>query len=300
MDERDLSLGKRILIGNGLVEVEYLTGVKLVLNGPVDYEITGKNSGYLHHGRLVAKITDERGKGFTIDGANGRLIDLGTKFGVSVDLEGDMEVHVLEGVVDAQALDGKKTRLRENEAMRISEDTTQSLEKADVGAFVTLMPPKAGTDPKFVRWSFNEAVGDKCYDTGRGLGLGKASARFQVDFARGRPPERIDGVSENGIYLGGSGYLSTDFKGIEHAGARTVAFWVRVPKDFGKGEGFGIVNWGTYTKRGSAWQVAINSIDKDGPAGRLRIGTYGGAGDRGNRFTRWRVASLRHCDVRRP
>lgn len=272
----DLSIGKRILIDGGLLEVEFLTGVKVVLNGPVDFEITGVNSGYLHHGRLVAEIVDEQGKGFTVDGPNGRLIDLGTKFGVSVDGKGEMEVHVIEGIVDALPKVGEKMRLRENEAMRLMENHTVLLDGADTGSFFTQMPPDASAPPTFVRWSFDEHDGERCFDTGHQLGGDNAGAIFMTDPEGGNPPERIKGPFSNALHLRGSGYLHSDFRGIENSGPRTVAFWVRVPEDFGREEGFGIVNWGSYAKYGSAWQIAINSISKDGPLGRLRIGTNGG------------------------
>jgi len=275
-DLNDLVVGGRVVIDDGLLEIGFLTGVRVVLNGPVDFEITGRNSGYLHRGRLVAEVAHERGHGFTIDGANGRLIDLGTKFGVAVDDKGEMEVHVIEGIVDAEAKNGVTTRLRENEAMRLAGGLGGSVGEADEGAFYTKMPPESSSSPKFVRWSFDEEEGTECLDTGRELGQGNASATFMADAEGGRFPRRVKGRFLKGLFLDGSGYLASKFGGVEHAGARTIAFWVKVPEDFGEGEGFGIVNWGSYVKEGAAWQVAINSVEEEGPEGRLRIGTNGG------------------------
>ena len=274
--DSDLRVGERVEIDDGLLEVVFSTGVKLVLNGPVDFEVTGVNSGYLHRGRLVAEIVNEQGKGFTIDGPSGRLIDLGTKFGVSVDEAGEMEVHVLEGIVDAMPKVGEMRRLRENEAMRFTGDDSTLLESADGGAFFTQMPPGRSSPPSYVRWGFDEEDGHGCLDTGYQLGEGKADAQFRKSSRRGVYPERIQGRFSNGLHLGGSGYLHSDFEGVVGTGPRTVAFWVRIPEDFAAKEGFGIVNWGSYAKKGAAWQVAINSLEKEGPMGRLRIGTNRG------------------------
>ena len=274
--DSDLRVGERVGIEDGLLEVVFSTGVKLVLNGPVDFEVTGVNSGYLHRGRLVAEIVNEQGKGFTIDGPSGRLIDLGTKFGVSVDEAGEMEVHVLEGIVDAMPKVGEMRRLRENEAMRFTGDDSKLLESADGGAFFTQMPPGRSAPLSYVRWSFDEEDGDGCLDTGYQLGEGKADAQFRKNSRGGVFPERIQGRFSNGLKLGGSGYLHSDFEGVVGAGPRTVAFWVRISEDFAAREGFGIVNWGSYAKEGAAWQVSINSLEQEGPMGRLRIGTNRG------------------------
>lgn len=270
---RGLVAGNRVVFDEGLLEVEFVTGVTVVLNGPMDFEITGPNSGYLHHGRLVAEIGDERGEGFTIDGASGRLIDLGTKFGVAVEPSGEMEVHVLEGVVDAETASGSKTRLKKNEAMRLTGKSSRLLAKADKGAFVTELPPKADSVQNYVRWSFDEEEGEICHDTGKGLGDGKSAARFQVDVEGGEGPKRIEGPFSGAIHLGGRAYLASRFEGIGKTQSRSVAFWVRVPKDFGANEGFGVVSWGSYRTTGTAWQVAINSLEEEGLPGRLRIGT---------------------------
>lgn len=275
-ENSNLEIGEKIEIENGLLELAFSTGVNLVLNGPVDFEITGVNSGYLHRGRVVVEVINEQGKGFTIDGPSGRLIDLGTKFGVSVDGEGEMEVHVIEGIVDAVPKVGEKTRLVANEAMRLTEDDAQLLDRADAAAFFTQMPPETSSLPSYVRWGFDEEDGQVCFDTGYQLGEGNAEAEFKLSPQGGSFPARIPGRFSNAIHLGGSGYLHSNFRGIAGTGPRTVAFWVKVPKDFHKKEGFGVVSWGSYAKHGSAWQVAINSRVKDGPMGRLRIGTNGG------------------------
>ena len=274
--ERELAVGGRVIIEDGLVELHYRSGVTVVLNAPADFEITGANRGFLHRGRLVAEIDSEGGKGYTIDGPSGRLVDLGTAFGVSVDAAGEMEVHVLEGAVEVAPTGGGKTLLLENQAMRLVAGGGEPLMKADESAFITQMPPESDALPQFVRWSFDEQTGDSSGDSGRLLGAGNAVAIFKTDSGGGDGPRRIAGKYGQAIHLDGASYLESKFQGIAHSSPRTIAFWVRVPKDFGKREGFGVVNWGSYEKRGAAWQIAINSLVADGPVGRLRIGTNGG------------------------
>ena len=273
-----LKAGQRINIEQGLVELHYFSGVRLMIEAPAEYEITGRNSGYLHRGRLVAEIDDERARGFTIDGASGRLIDLGTKFGVAVDDEGAMEVHVLEGIVDAQVTGGTTERLVEDQARRLAGGRVSHL-KADPGKFITQIPVYQNQPPRFVRWSFDDD-GDPATakNTGRNLATEGADASFRSFSGTGSVPQRIADApyGKAARFDGKDGFLESGYHGIEGGRPRTVAFWVRVPKDSAKSEGFGIINWGNYSKRGGAWQISVNPRNYEGPLGGLRIGTNQG------------------------
>ncbi len=267
-----LLVGTRVVFNEGLIALRYDKGVEVVLEGPADFEITSDSSGYLHRGKLVAEITGESATGFVIDGLHGRLVDLGTKFGVSVSNAGEMEVHVLEGVVNATSTaDGSTTQLRENEAMRMGAENAARLPKANGAAFVTQLPPHDQRAPRYVRWSFEEPRGARFADSGRDLANPETHAEIKGAV------ERITGYYGNAVSFDGkAAYLESEFRGIVGAGPRTVAFWVRVPEDFGEREGFGVVNWGTHEREGAAWQISINSHLPEGPIGRLRIGTNGG------------------------
>lgn len=59
--------------------------------------------------------------------------------------------------------------------------------------------------------------------------------------------------------------------------SRTVCFWAKVPEDFSRRQGFGIVSWGDWTQFGfgQVWQVSVNPIFEEGAVGRLRVGLHG-------------------------
>ncbi len=267
--------GRHLVVETGLVEVSYEAGVRVVVEGPADYEITGAKGGYLHRGRLVAEVFDSRGQGFTVDGPSGRLVDLGTKFGVSVAANGGMEVHVLKGVVKAEGKDGKTTRLVENQALRISGDGLNSaLPQADAEAFVTALPPVSDSEPRSVRWTFDEISNGSVPDSGRELGGGIATAEFRSFAGLAREPERVPGPYGSAVRFDGrDSWFESRFKGIAGPTPRTVAFWMRVPKDVTTQEGYGIVSWGDVSGGGTAWQISVNPIREEGPIGRLRVGT---------------------------
>src|SRR3989304_5708216 len=90
--------GQSLALDRGQVELTYASGAKLLLTGPSEFlvQMTG---GELRRGELVARVP-ETGHGFTIETPHGKVIDLGTEFGVVVDDFGVSQVSVFEGKVE--------------------------------------------------------------------------------------------------------------------------------------------------------------------------------------------------------
>ena len=123
-----LNIGTRLVLASGKIEVKYLTGARVVIEGPAEFVVGGQasgdqavrsqekkaNSGYLAVGSLVARVEGEEAQGFTIDTPNARVEDFGTEFGVEVLGSGVAEVVVLSGEVDVvrDDGDGSEHRLR--------------------------------------------------------------------------------------------------------------------------------------------------------------------------------------------
>lgn len=275
-EEMNLVVGERVVIEEGLVELYFRTGVRVVLEAPADFEVTGANQGFLHYGKLVADVNDETAHGFVIDGPSGRLVDLGTSFAVAVDDQGEMEVHVIEGVVDATANGGVTSRLQKDEAMRLSGGQGARM-KVDLGKFVVRMPDYQDSPPRYVRWGFDARTDSVAQDTGSGFKTGNTDGNLKSFSGQGVGPIRVSGPFGKGLkFDGDDSFFVSDFPGITGSQPRTVAFWVKVPRDFDSKEGYGIVNWGKVRVPGGAWQISANGTEKDGPLGRLRIGTHWG------------------------
>ncbi|MCG8587478.1 MAG: FecR domain-containing protein [Pirellulales bacterium] len=120
--------GTRLLIGSGLIEIKYLTGTRVVIEGPAEFIVGGKqtdeasgledepaslhaaasNGGFLARGSLVARCDTPRSIGFTVTTPSARVVDLGTEFGVEVNEQGEANVAVLVGEV--QLIVGKGNR----------------------------------------------------------------------------------------------------------------------------------------------------------------------------------------------
>lgn len=83
----------------GLAVLRFDSGAELVLEAPATVEVLDAMNCKLRRGTLVAEVPPEA-KGFSIDTKEAKVIDWGTKFGVSADEDGKYMVRVLEGIVE--------------------------------------------------------------------------------------------------------------------------------------------------------------------------------------------------------
>ena len=79
-----MPLGRKYALASGLMEITYDTGAKVILQGPVTYEVESKNGGFLSVGKLTGKVTTQAARGLTIRTPTATVTDLGTEFGVEV------------------------------------------------------------------------------------------------------------------------------------------------------------------------------------------------------------------------
>ncbi len=93
--------GQTLALEHGQIELTYETGTKLLLTGPTEFQVHAKG-GVLRKGEVVARVT-VAGHGFTIETPQGKVIDLGTEFGVMVDDFGVSQISVFEGKVETLA-----------------------------------------------------------------------------------------------------------------------------------------------------------------------------------------------------
>ncbi len=96
-----IAKGERVELAAGLIEIEFDKGTRVVVEGPAALSLDGRNGGLLSRGKLVAQVPPAA-IGFTLHTPTATLTDLGTEFGVLVDDTGATEVHVFQGMVEAQ------------------------------------------------------------------------------------------------------------------------------------------------------------------------------------------------------
>lgn len=93
-----LAPGEALNLQSGMVEIRYANGARVVVDGPALFSAEQSSQGRLERGSLLA-VVPPQAIGFMIQTPTVRIVDLGTRFGVSVDDAGEVEVHVLDGNV---------------------------------------------------------------------------------------------------------------------------------------------------------------------------------------------------------
>jgi len=102
------------------------SGADVEVTGPADVQLLSAMHLRVHLGKVTAEV-GENAKGFVVDTAQTRIVDLGTKFGVDVAQAGHTDVVVFQGKVelfDAQLTAKSSPALRqlvEGEAVRVNE-----------------------------------------------------------------------------------------------------------------------------------------------------------------------------------
>jgi hypothetical protein len=122
-----VALGDTFVLRSGLLEITYNTGARVILQGPVTYEIDAPTGGFLSVGKLTARLEKKslpspvhgRGAGgegsviadgihhsafstqhlFSVRTPTALVTDLGTEFGVEVKRDGESGVQVFQGTV---------------------------------------------------------------------------------------------------------------------------------------------------------------------------------------------------------
>ena len=103
-----VSLGQKLDLASGLMEITYDTGAKVILQGPVTYSVEA-NGGYLAVGKLTGKLEKKSStpqslipNPFVIRTPTATVTDLGTEFGVEVTQDQQSQVRVFQGTVVLQ------------------------------------------------------------------------------------------------------------------------------------------------------------------------------------------------------
>ena len=138
------TLGSDVTLGtyelkSGIVEFEFDNGATVILEGPAHFEVNTAERTFLHHGRVRTHVPPQA-YGFTMDTQTMHVVDLGTEFGMEVNLDGAAEVHVFDGEVEIlqRQMTDETPRLflAAGEGIRLENSGLQSDIDADLDAFV--------------------------------------------------------------------------------------------------------------------------------------------------------------------
>lgn len=85
----------------GMATLTFESGAEVTLEAPVSMEVVSKMECRVKKGTVVAEVPP-KAKGFTIHTPETKVVDWGTRFGVSAGEDGKCLVHVIEGLVEVQ------------------------------------------------------------------------------------------------------------------------------------------------------------------------------------------------------
>ncbi len=132
----------RVKLKAGVVEIAFHSGGEVLLEGPADFDVRAPDRGFLHRGKLTAKVP-EGAPAFRVGMPGVVVTDLNGECGLLRDESGRMEVHVFEGRVGAQPSDDRGAPLP---ALRLVENTG-----ARVDASGRTLTPLALNESAFAR-----------------------------------------------------------------------------------------------------------------------------------------------------
>ncbi len=161
--------GTLLHVERGLAEIQFRSGARVVLEGPASLELLSANGARLLRGKLSARVPGAA-IGFEVLSPQGRVVDLGTEFGVSVGDDGATDVRVFAGQVKAQA-GGEPVSLIANQSARL-DGTGVNLQQGGAEAFVRAIVPPPVIVPRELLIDFRRPVANSlCDATGKGTGL---------------------------------------------------------------------------------------------------------------------------------
>lgn len=108
----------------GLATLAFESGAKVTMEAPSTLHIRDKMHCRLIEGAVTAEVP-EPAHGFTIDTADLKIVDLGTRFGVTSSALGNSQVRVFEGEVDVlRKGEGEARRLTQGKGMHVNSGNT--------------------------------------------------------------------------------------------------------------------------------------------------------------------------------
>jgi ferric-dicitrate binding protein FerR (iron transport regulator) len=156
----NMQAGKVLQLERGLAEIRFWSGARVVLEGPASVELLSGKSVRLRYGKLTARVPVQA-TGFEVLSPQGRVIDLGTEFGIAVSDQGATEVYVFEGQVEARATDNGPVdgvSLTQHQAAHIAAGkvTVRPVApEAGPGQFVRAIVPPPVIVPRTLRLTFD-------------------------------------------------------------------------------------------------------------------------------------------------
>ena len=161
-----------LILQKGFAKVQFDNNVSVVIEAPAEFQIQAVDQINLAHGRLYAMVPTEA-IGFTVNAGNAKVVDLGTEFGVKLEAEGNIELHVLRGKTNLFA--GGKTNRKSQivSAGNAKKISAGSQDISNIACKTELFVRDISSDHKYVWRGQVELNLADMVGGGNGLGTGR-------------------------------------------------------------------------------------------------------------------------------
>jgi hypothetical protein len=154
--EGELAAGP-LKLETGVVQIDFFSGVRMLLRGPADIDIRSSSEVYMASGEASCYVS-ELGRGFRILTADGEVIDLGTAFGIRVRPQQAAEVHVFEGEISVRPKNSTAaTGFHADQAVRLGVDQLRPVAFAREG-FPDAAEMADRTQARYTAWLAKSAA----------------------------------------------------------------------------------------------------------------------------------------------
>ena len=273
-------------LASGLIALEFTNGARLLIEGPAEFDLISSDHVYFKSGNLSAEVPPPA-QGFTISTPEMRVVDLGTRFGLSLSPTGKGIVRVEKGEVEVHRHQVQRNLL---EGDSIAFDRSGEVDAALfphslIPSEVNLRERLASFDVRrTARWrgAFDRLAGDAATLFSYDFAPSAENARSAANRAPASPGQSA--VSLVGVaWAEGrwSGKSAVEFRGpadrlrLQYPGrhpALTLLCWIRVdslPNDFN-----GLLLPGDYQAGSVQWMITQD--------GQLRFSMFNGRASPGS------------------
>jgi Concanavalin A-like lectin/glucanases superfamily/FecR protein len=221
------AVGNRPLrLAAGLAQVRFASGATVIVQGPATFTAHSARGGKLDLGSVVARVP-ESAKGFTIESASARVVDLGTEFGFSAENNTTQDVQVFDGLVQVFATRSPvelPQALHRGEAVRVDDRGAIVSTAFNAQRFIRVMPAEL-TSPALMKglvawWKLDETSGTVVRDAS---GNGHDGVLQQATLDQAHVPGMVGGA----LRFPDRGFIEVPDHQRFHLVEMTLHAWVR-------------------------------------------------------------------------
>jgi len=264
-------------LSNGMIKLEsgtalvaFNSGATALIEGPAALSLETPNRAFLQYGLLTAEVPSPA-SGFAVNTPRMNVVDLGTRFGVAVDRNGDSDLHVMQGKVEASRSSGNSVTMLVREGLSLRADSRTRSELQPIPYDGDLFTLRLSSHPiripqPAIRYRLDESGGSALIDSGSS---GFLEASLLPDPSGREPPKRAPGHTGGGLMIQPGQSLETVLtKKFRLETALTFQFWLKVSPSIGKSRSGAILSYG---REGMGWKILCNQKRTEGSRNAVRV-----------------------------